>query len=322
MDEFAACSKEDQISHLEALGRNALADFEVVPTSMSPLVHAENTTFRVQSSEGEFCLRISRPGYQSTANIRSEIVFLAALSEVGRHVPRPWQPRVVTASAPGVPEERDCVLFHWIEGEICRQGLSREQAIQSGELAARLHAFVEGWTEPPGFDRQRVHTWLLDHNERLNVETPSPMVREEDRMHLLQVMEESRQLGAGLPKSPTWIRLIHSDLHPANIVVRDEQVFAIDFDDTGYGFLIYDFAAMLSFKVGKEGFDDYRDAVSEGYSRIRPLPPQTEELLPAFLRLRMASLCNWVTGRADNPELREIGPDFIAGMCERIKGLR
>ncbi len=321
MVEFADASKDEQISRLEELGRQALSEFGVKADSMERLVHAENTTFHVRGKQGEFCLRISRPGYQSHSNIESEIVFLDRLSAHGFRVPRPWQPRVVNAEAPGVPEARDCVLFHWVEGEIHRKGLDEAQMRQVGELTARLHDFAGTWHAPVGFDRQKVHTWLLDPDEVMAVNQPTFMIHEPDQQLLAAVAAESRLMAASLPRDSDWIRLIHSDLHHGNLVFRDGELHAIDFDDTGYGFLVYDFAATLVARVGQPEFGSLREALFEGYVQVRPLPPRTLELLPQFLRLRLASIANWLAGRTDNPEFREMAPTYIAGLCERIRAV-
>lgn len=290
---------------------------------MERLVHAENTTFRVHSDSADFCLRISRPGYQSSANIRSEIGLLAALSEEGFHVPRPFQPRLISASTDSVPEARDCVLFHWIEGEIYRkEGLSPEQAAKVGVLMARLHGFVEGWQEPPGFDRRTLTTWLFDPEEPMAIDEPSFMAAEEDRLDLVEVVRDSRALARELPRDSTWHRLIHSDLHHGNVVFSHGEPYAIDFDDTGYGFLLYDMAASLCVRTADADYADYQAAFLGGYASIRELPPGTAELLPAFLRLRLATICDWVISRTDNPEFREIAPGWVGKMCERMRAVR
>ncbi len=320
--DFNDLSKDEQIARLEKLGRAALSEFGVEPSSpLESLVHAENTTFKVLSDQGSFCLRISRPGYQSYANIRSEIEFLGALSEADFRVPHPYQPRVVTAEAPGVPEPRNCVLFYWIDGEIPRADQTLHQISQVGELMARLHQFVQSWRRPPGFDRQNLDTWLLDPNEQMAVDTPSVMLEETDRQFLVGVIQEIREMAADLPRDEAWIRLIHSDLHHGNVVFKDGLAHAIDFDDTGFGFLLFDLSATLAVRAGKEGYDESEGAFLSGYARVSPLPPRTLELLPQFNKLRLATIANWVAGRSDNPEFREIGPKWVGGMCERMRAL-
>ncbi len=87
VEDFNALTQTEQVERLQTLGEVALAEFGVVPERIEPLVHAENTTYHVLSEAGEFNLRISRPGYQSSANIDSEIAFLSALRAEGFRVP-------------------------------------------------------------------------------------------------------------------------------------------------------------------------------------------------------------------------------------------
>lgn len=319
---FDALDQQAQISALETLGRAALAEFGVVPTAIESLVHFENTTFRVDSDQGRFCLRISRPGYQSTENIRSELAFLGALVTAGFTVPKPWQGRLVTASAPLVPEARDCVLFHWIDGEFLSRHVDPEHGRQVGDLIARLHDFVANWAPPPHFARQHLHAWADAPRSRMSIDEPSDMIEEEDRLILLEEEAAARTLLNGLAKTTDSFALIHGDLHFGNLLLHGEAVCPIDFDDSGYGFLLYDFAAALAYAVGMPGYEAFRAAVIDGYASVRPLPPDTRELLDPFLRLRLAGVGRWVVDRSDNPELRRTGKAFVKSLCDRIRTLR
>ncbi|MGV3618071.1 MAG: phosphotransferase enzyme family protein [Fimbriimonas sp.] len=322
-EEFNALDQEAQIARLEKLARAALKEFGVVPTEIASLVHAENTTFRVDSDQGRFCLRISRPGYQSTSNIRSEIAFLAALRGADFRVPDPWQSRLVTAAVPEVPEGRDCVLFRWMDGEFRRRDprMSVADARLVGRTMGRLHAFAEGWTPPEGFDRQQTHR-ALGPRRPWPVDTPSPMVSEPDRELLLQVIAEAQALLNSLPQDSAYFGLLHADLHVGNLLFEGEDLNVIDFDDTGWGFWMHDFSAALAYETERDEYEAIRDAMFEGYAEARPLPPRARELLSPFIQLRFFGVGNWVMERADNPLLRKEGPEWIAGFCQSIRKLR
>jgi Ser/Thr protein kinase RdoA (MazF antagonist) len=318
--DFNALDQRTQIARLEALGRSALREFGVEPTSVTSLVHAENTTFRVESAQGAFCLRISRPGYQSTSNVASELAFLADLRAAGFRVPNPWQRRLITAEAPGVPEPRDCVLFGWMTGEFRHETRMRpEEAWLLGRTMAELHAFAAEWTPPPGFDRQATHGWAFRPRQAMPIDAPHPMVSEEDRALLLEVDGMARELLTSLPRDGENFGLIHADLHVGNLLFEEDRLSVIDFDDLGWGFWLYDFAAALAYETMRDEYPTIRDAMLGGYASVRPLPPEAERLLPAFVQLRYAGIANWVMERSDNPMLRERGPEWISGFCRAIR---
>lgn len=320
-EEFNALTQEEQVARIEGLGRAALAEFRVEPVTLSSLVHAENTTFRVESPQGAFCLRISRPGYQSTSNIASEIAFLSALRAEGFRVPDPWQGRLVTAVVAEVPEARDCVLFRWMEGEFRRREprMSVDEARLVGRTMGRLHDFAIRWTPPAGFDRQQTHARILEPRKAMPIDAPNPMVSEADRLLLLQVEEMARKLLNELPKDSANFGLIHADLHVGNLLFENGDLNVIDFDDTGWAFWMHDFAAALAYEAGREEYPAIQDAMFAGYAEARPLPPDAEGLIGPFIQLRCAGVSNWVMERSDNPSLREAGPTWIAEFCRVIR---
>jgi len=318
---FSALTHEEQIANLQRLGEAALAEFGVVPERIEPLVHAENTTFHVFSPQGEFNLRISRPGYQSTANIQSEIAFLSALRAEGFRVPDPYGGRLVNASDEGVPEGRNCVLFRWLGGEFRRKGLVPSETVLIGETMARLHDFTTHWSRPEGFDRQYLHAWAAKPRPAYIFDNPIDGIPEEDRLLLLEVDKEARHLIPTLPQTPDLFCLIHSDMHVGNVLFEDGHLNVIDFDDTGFGFFVYDVAAALTYLVLDPIYPEFQDALFEGYARVRPLPPRTEELLNPFLRIRAAGIASWILHRTDNPKFREIAPEFVGSLCQRIRAV-
>ena len=313
--EFAALTQEEQIRRIEILGRQALREFGIEPTSVQPLIHAENTTFRVSGPEGEFCLRICRPGYQSDANVASEIAFVGAMRMAGFDVPRPYQDRVVKVGVDQVPEPRNCVLLGWQEGEFAKERLTPTQSARIGEAMARMHEFATHWTVPEGFDRQGLHPW---ETKTLAIETPNSMIEEADRQTLVGILEESRRMFKELPRDPDQFGLIHGDLHRGNVLFAGEETRIIDFDDTGWAFWLADFSAALAYELRYDSYPEVRDAMLKGYESVRPLPPRTRELLPAFLRIRIMTVSDWLASRSDNPQIREVGGEWVKRLCESV----
>ncbi|RYG24243.1 hypothetical protein EON82_11405 [bacterium] len=318
MDAFASLSQDEQVQRIELLGREALRQFGVEPVSVAPLVHAENTTYRVDAKEGAFCLRVCRPDYQSDANVVSEIAFLAALSEAGFDVPRPYDSRVVKAAVPEVPEARNCVLLQWQEGEFADDRFTSEQAKGVGRTMAETHGFSAQWIPPEGFSRQGLHDQVF---ERFVFESPVGFVEESNRQVLLETLKRSRKMLSGLERDRANFGLIHGDMHRGNVLFDGDHVRLIDFDDLGWAYWIADFAAALAYEVGKDQFVEVREAMLTGYAEVRPLPSQTDKLLSGFLRMRFMTMANWILQRTDNPKLREQAPRWIEMMVEGIRAV-
>jgi len=286
---------------------------------MTPLVHAENTTYKVESPQGKFCLRVCRPGYQSDANIQSEIQFVAALREAGFPVPEPYAARVVKASGPEVPDVRNCVLLRWQEGAFAHEGYSLPQAAKVGRLMARFHDFGARWEKPKGFDRQQLHAWAFNDVPQPALDEKPESVDPDDFALLAQVDREARELLKSLPRDSKHYGLIHADLHQGNVLFEDDEIHVIDFDDLGYGFWLYDLAAALTYQAATEQYPQIRKTMLEAYAEVRPLPPRTEELLSRFIQLRAAGVANWILNRTDNPRFRERAGEYVAGFCKSIR---
>ena len=161
---FGRLSWRRQVFRLRGVAQSALRAWGLSGADFSLLAHGENTTFRVRSARGQFVLRIHRPGYHHPKSIQGELAWLAALrAETQLAVPAPVVSRggstLVTVVGDDVPEQRHCVLFHWLAGRFLWRGLGPRQLEQVGELAAGLHRHAESYR--PLADTQRPR-WDLD----------------------------------------------------------------------------------------------------------------------------------------------------------------
>jgi len=319
MSNFAELTHAEQFAAIEHLARAALREYGVEPQAMETLVHAENTTYKVTSDQGFFCIRVCRPGYRTRSQLESELAFVSDLASAGFHVPAPFPPGLVQASAPEVPEARNCLLLHWQEGVIHREGLSVAQAASVGEVMGRLHNFAAAWSVPEGFDRPSNFDWISKPNGHFDA--PNERIREEDRLLLLEVDQRTRGIVARLGRDPASFGLIHADLHHGNLLFDGDRLNLIDFDDVCWSYWLYDFAAALVYELPNAEYPAVRDAMLEGYARHRPLPPLTEELLNPFLQLRLAGVSNWILSRADNPRIRAASKGWIEHMCNSIRSV-
>ena len=71
--------------------------------------------------------------------------------------------------------------------------------------------------------------------------------------------------------------LIHGDLHQENYLFERGTARAIDFDDCGWGFFLYDVAVTLSEIEGRPRYAELRDALLDEYAGRRSLPANADE---------------------------------------------
>lgn len=282
-------------------------------TPLTLLNRSENETWRA----GDLILRLHRQGYHTRAEIASELEWLTAL----QHLPGLRAVRPV-AGRDGLVSEIDgrfIVGFALIAGQELQPGdeLSRWFA-PLGEITARLHLQARGWSASPGFTRKHWNLeTILGPDPHWGDWRLAPGLEAEG----LAVLERataalSRDLQA-YGTGPEVFGLIHADLRLANLMVDDQGLLAIDFDDCGFGWWVYDLASALSFIETDPRVPDLIARWCDGYAGITPLRAEDRAMIPALIFLRRVLLTAWLATRADSDTGQVLGgPAFTIGTVE------
>ena len=271
MTPFAQLSGSGQVRRLRPLALQALEAYALAGAQLRPLKHWNNATFAVQAGARCLVLRLNRPGFQDAAAIRAELQWLQTLRTAGLQVPAPVAAPdgrlVVTASAAGVPEPRDCALFTRLPGRFLNYHLGVGQLEAVGAFTAQLHTIP--FVPPPGFTRKRwdLHT-LLGGDPGIDRQGIEAHLGADDRQVIAAVRTRLERAFADLGTGPEAWGLIHADLHPGNLLFQRQGVGAIDFDDCGWGCFLYDLAVTLSELRGRPS------VASKAFTAYR-LPPTT-----------------------------------------------
>jgi Ser/Thr protein kinase RdoA (MazF antagonist) len=279
-------------------------------TPLSLLNRSENETW----TAGDLVLRLHRQGYHTKPEIASELAWLAALQDLpGLRTVAP------VAGRDGPVTEIDgrfIVGFAPIAGQELRPGddLARWFA-PLGAATARLHRHARGWTPPAGFTRKRwdVETILGprphwgDWRQAPGLDAGATAVIERATGLLA---ERLRAYGTG----PEVFGLIHADLRLANLMVDEAGLWAIDFDDCGFGWWVYDLAAALSFIETDPRLPDLIARWCDGYVGVAALRPEDRAMIPDLILLRRVLLTAWLASRADSDTAAALGgPDYTLG---------
>jgi Ser/Thr protein kinase RdoA (MazF antagonist) len=331
MKAYAELNYLGQVRRLRQLAHAALRQYGVTDARMQLVQHGENTTFRVDTPAAisgtasdvfianRYLLRIHRPGYQTADSIASELNWLAALrSDLALPVPEPvpdtgGEP-MVTAEVSGVPEVRVCTLLRWMRGRRAITDVRADHFVAMGTLMAHLHAHASRWTLPATFTR-RHWDWngLFGDNAgfHLNGEQVWALLPSTYADLFEPVAARLRNLMKVWGKSPDRFGLIHADLSigdGGNVLFLGRQARAIDFDDCGFGYWLYDFATALTHWQLHERWPTFRDALISGYTAVRPFSGRQLAQLDLFMAARQISEILWAT------DMAQINPRFAQGL--------
>lgn len=331
MKPYEELTERGQTRRLRQLAEHALADYGVPVQEMQLEHHGHNTTYRIDSENERYVLRINRPGWRKREQIRSEAVWLAAIrQDTNLVVPEPVAndagELVTTAGARGVPEARHCVLFRWVDGQRYRERVSSVALERVGRFTAHLHNHVvDTFEPPPDFDRPSVQ-WGTEEEPgdirnvmEEGIEQGASIIAPEDlatytlaRHHLQEAMQAP-------DRDSTVYNLIHADLHLNNCLFYKGKVHAIDFDDCGWGHFLYDLAVTQWYFQGRPEYQELCSAHLKGYRDVRQLSEEEEAMLPIFSAARTLMIGMYFASRADRPRLRKRAPQVVARCAAMLR---
>jgi len=316
-------SAGDAAGFLDRLAARAVRAYGLGDDAELTLLNvSENATFLVRdpATGARTVLRIHRRGYHDEPQIASELAWLDALrDETGLRTPR-----VVAASGgrriidvePG-PAPRHAVMFEWLPGAEPPDRNLVEWFGTLGAITARLHDHSRRWRRPPGFDR---FAWDYDGAfgsvARWGRWQDGIAVGAAERALLGRLDDVLRTRLAAFGRGRDRYGLVHADLRLANLLVHGSETFVIDFDDCGWGWLLYDLGAALSFIEDDPRAPALIDAWVAGYRTVRPLSAADEAEIPTFVMMRRLLLVAWIGSHSGTDLARSMGAAYTAGSCE------
>lgn len=281
----------------------------------------ENAVFEIALPGGDrAALRLHRQGYQAAGSISSELWWCAELAAAGLPVPRPIHSsggRIFETLAAG----RHASVVIWLDGvAMGTAGLpfaepvpvQIERHFRLGQLLRRVHQASDALILPVGFTRPR---WDADG---LVGEAPfwgrfwdHPAAFPDQAAVLVAARDTLR---AELPRyaaSGGKSGLIHADVLRENVLLSDAGLSLIDFDDSGFGFWLYDLGTVMSQNQYEPARDDLRDALMDGYGT------DDLDMVELFTMARTMASVGWTMPRLAKDDPIHRGHLARAVICAR-----
>lgn len=313
----------EEAARLEPQSRNALSLYGLSePTELELLTFSENAVFRASFADHEpVVVRLHSIGYHSKAAVDSEMMWLLALGRdtdltVSVPVPTPSGEYVVTATHPEFAP-RHAAVFTVLPGTAPAEDNLVPDYRMLGHTTARLHVHAETWTPPPGFVRL---AWDLDGafgpQPNWGSWRAGPRVQPQ-QIPVLQAAEDLirarlTEYGQGRDR----YGLIHSDLRLANVLADDGAVAVIDFDDCGFGWLLYDLASAMTFIEDDPLTPALIDSWLSGYTEVRALSEQDLAIIPTLIMMRRMVILAWLGSRPGTEVWLQQEPGYAAFTVE------
>jgi len=309
---------------LHEFASDAVSKFGCSPDSTISLLNvSENATFKVSDSNSgvDTILRVHRPGYHSHQAIQSELDWCASLKEAEL-----VQIPAVLSSANGeqiviadnsIGEQRHVVMFEFLTGVEPTVDRLVIDFKTLGAITARLHNHAKQWEPPKSFSRFK---W--DFETALGPKGHwgswrDGLVMGPNEIEILgKLSDKLRERLNQYGMSKDRFGLVHGDMRLANLLVQDNDVAVIDFDDCGFSWYMYDLGSSLSFIENHPLLPDIIDAWVSGYRTVASLSKEEEAELPTFIMFRRLLLVAWVASHQDTETGQEMGSDFTQVTCD------
>lgn len=316
--QFAERSRAAQVRRLRSTATDALAQFPIEVRRLRLLSHGYNTTFRVDTVDGDrFALRLNTTSRRTPPMIAGEMAWQAAIAaDTDIRVPLPHQTRdggfIAQVDCPHVGRELAAVLYSWLPGPDLGDGVTPDRMRLVGRTMAALHTHAETWRPPAGAALPTFDDPLLGDSDHL---TAHPLLTTAQREVVIAALAETRLRYASLFAGATPIAL-HADLHQWNMKWHRGTLSVFDFDDSGFGVPLQDLA--ISAYYVRRVDRALEDALHEGYASVRSTPSGSAAEYEANLASRNLVLLNDVLV-ADNAELRAEAEHYLPLTVARLR---
>ncbi|MDR1799860.1 MAG: phosphotransferase [Bifidobacteriaceae bacterium] len=263
---------------------------------------SENATFLL-ALDGQpiGAVRVSHPGYVGGPSaINSEIAWINAIRlqvdevRVLTVVPSP-RGNYVCVIKDNAGTGWICVSTKFVPGTVLEDLPDPSAYYETiGRWSALLHKHARSWELPYGFRRFAWDTSdIVGPSARWGRWEASKLTTQEAAL-LGAAQFKALQVMSGYPKNGYTWGLIHADLRASNVLAEGDQLTVIDFDDSGFGYYLWDYAAALSFLTQEPYGPAMAQAWIRGYTQITGLDDKEIEVASALTMLRKLQLLGWL----------------------------
>lgn len=274
----------------------------------------ENFVFRADQQ----IVRITHDSHRSAHQLMGELEFLEYLAANRAPVSAPLRfgdDELVRSFG----DFHVCLFRHSAGSSLRGKQPQAAQVLAWGRAIGMFHRLTMDFS--PAHRRQ---DWQSDENHQFHSRIPA------QQQLVLDAADRLLNTLSLLPRDDWTYGLVHSDAHPGNFLVQDDQLTFFDFDDCLYSWFGYDIATIL-FGVALDAWsrdttEDAEQTVAdffrlflEGYEREMPRSSLLLDAMPIFLKLREFSLYAVILAHLGDEQLEGMPAVFMRGRQQRLE---
>ncbi len=287
------------------------------------LTVSENATFKATYESGEsLILRVNRAFYHTLKELCSEFDWVNAITKSDCNIK---SPKVIpthdgdylvpiSINSDDTLYELHVVAFEFCKGSEPKVGKDLISWFEKlGKITAEMHKHSRSWIRPKGFVRK---VWNFD--TMVGVDGYWGNWRTAPALSSMDIDVITDALNIVKDRLDFYDNadrygLIHADLRLSNLLISGDDMIVIDYDDCGFCWYMYDFAAAISFYELDENVPELQEAWLKGYSSVREVSFEDANEMPTFILLRRVLLLAWLTTHSDTPTAEEFTEGFAEG---------
>jgi Ser/Thr protein kinase RdoA (MazF antagonist) len=271
----------------------------------NPVCHAlnsyENRVYDIQlADETHVVAKFYRPQRWTSEQILEEHQFMNDLQDA--EVPICGLRRFPDGTTLRMKEDIFYCLYDRFGGR-APQDMDHELAQRLGMLLGRLHSVGRG-ADSNSRIRLDATTYVRENLKWMAENETIPSHLEGSYLESANVLAEiadKRMAGVDMQR-------IHGDFHAGNLLLRDDTIHVLDFDDHVVGPPVQDFWLLL------QGRDDHTrqlmESLMEGYEQFSPFDRKTLNLIEPLRALRRIHYTAWLARRWHDPVFPVTWPQF------------
>jgi Ser/Thr protein kinase RdoA (MazF antagonist) len=213
-------------------------------------------------------------------------------------------------------------VFEYIDAQAYSdiEAITNMQIQSIGTFLATLHQHSAQFKLPTNFIRPKLD-WegLFGKRSPYQSDDEEKTFTTHQKEVLDEVAEKVRAVMEQLGETSDVFGLVHGDFIAKNILIDDDAVCVIDFDDCGFGYYLYDFAPLLLQFSNSPRYEMVKELFWQAYTITRPLPENHRNYLEAFVAGRHVASCRWIAGNLQNPTVRERAPKILQDRTEELQ---